>query len=72
MISDSILFVVDRVPPRPPLPREFIPPQRPHPAETDDEDEGVFRTMPQPDQPIKVNRNMFLFEYFVISTFVFD
>lgn len=46
--------VVDKAPPRPPLPREGIPPQRPPPPETDDEDEVVFRTMPQADQPIKV------------------
>lgn len=51
---------MDRAPPRPPLPREFIPPQRAHPAETDDEDEGVFRTMPQADQPIKVK----IYSYF--------
>ncbi|KAM7347014.1 vinculin [Cochliomyia hominivorax] len=45
---------VERAPPRPPLPREGLAPQRPPPPETDDEDEGVFRTMPHANQPILI------------------
>ncbi|XP_037933201.1 vinculin-like [Teleopsis dalmanni] len=45
---------IDRAPPRPPLPRECLAPVRPPPAETDDEDEGVFRTMPHANQPILI------------------
>ncbi|XP_075154748.1 vinculin [Haematobia irritans] len=44
----------ERAPPRPPLPREGLAPQRPPPPETDDEDEGVFRTMPHANQPILI------------------
>lgn len=47
-------FTAERAPPRPPLPREGLAPQRPPPPETDDEDEGVFRTMPHANQPILV------------------
>ncbi|KAI9589212.1 vinculin [Glossina fuscipes] len=53
-LSALHLNEVDRAPPRPPLPREGIPPQRPPPPETDDEDEGVFRAVPQPNQPILI------------------
>jgi len=46
----------ERAPPRPPLPRDGFVPVRPPPPETDDEDEGVFRRMPQTaNQPILVN-----------------
>ncbi|KAI8122710.1 Vinculin [Lucilia cuprina] len=45
---------VERAPPRPPLPRDGLAPQRPPPPETDDEDEGVFRTMPHANQPILI------------------
>ncbi|EDW86230.1 uncharacterized protein Dwil_GK16959 [Drosophila willistoni] len=44
----------ERAPPRPPLPREGLAPTRPPPPETDDEDEGVFRTMPHANQPILI------------------
>jgi len=44
----------DRAPPRPPLPREGLAPVRPPPPETDDEDEGVFHTMPHANQPILI------------------
>lgn len=44
----------ERAPPRPPLPREGLVPARPPPPETDDEDEGVFRTMPHANQPILI------------------
>ncbi|KAH8235890.1 hypothetical protein KR032_010306 [Drosophila birchii] len=44
----------ERAPPRPPLPREGLAPVRPPPPETDDEDEGVFRTMPHANQPILI------------------
>lgn len=50
-------FLAERAPPRPPLPREGLAPQRPPPPETDDEDEGVFRTMPHANQPILVTIN---------------
>lgn len=43
---------MDRAPPRPPLPREDVPPVRPPPPETDDEDEGIFKAMPTSNQPI--------------------
>ncbi|CAO1385655.1 unnamed protein product [Diamesa serratosioi] len=42
---------LDRAPPRPPLPREDIPPVRPPPPETDDEEE-IFKSMPTSNQPI--------------------
>lgn len=45
---------VERAPPRPPLPREGVPPVRPPPPETDDEDE-VFRAMPHANQSILVS-----------------
>lgn len=48
------MVLAERAPPRPPLPREGLAPQRPPPPETDDEDEGVFRTMPHANQPILV------------------
>ncbi|XP_059621723.1 vinculin [Phlebotomus argentipes] len=48
----SALHLNDRAPPRPPLPRE-IPPSRPPPPETDDEDE-VFKSVPQANQPILI------------------
>jgi vinculin len=35
-----------------PVSREDIPPMRPPPPETDDEDEGVFKAMPTSNQPI--------------------
>lgn len=43
-------------PPRPPPPREELPPVRPPlPAETDGEDEDeVFKVVPSPNQPILV------------------
>lgn len=41
----------ETAPPRPPLPRENIPPVRPPPPETDDEDE-LFQGMPNANQPI--------------------
>uniref|UniRef100_A0A023EWN7 Vinculin n=1 Tax=Aedes albopictus TaxID=7160 RepID=A0A023EWN7_AEDAL len=41
----------EAAPPRPPLPRENIPPVRPPPPETDDEDE-LFQGMPNANQPI--------------------
>lgn len=49
------MVLAERAPPRPPLPREGLAPQRPPPPETDDEDEGVFRTMPHANQPILVS-----------------
>jgi vinculin len=46
---------VDRAPPRPPLPRENVPPSRPPPPpETDDEDENVFKSTPNANQPILI------------------
>lgn len=43
----------EKAPPRPPLPRETVPPNRPPPPpETDDEDENVFRSTPHANQPI--------------------
>ena len=47
-----VLVVVDKVPPRPPMPRDLAPP-RPPPPETDTEDEEAFPT-PQANQPIMV------------------
>lgn len=49
----SHLHLTEKAPPRPPLPRETIPPNRPPPPpETDDEDEHVFKTTPHANQPI--------------------
>ena len=47
-----VVVVVDKVPPRPPMPRDLAPP-RPPPPETDTEDEEAFPT-PQANQPIMV------------------
>lgn len=47
----SLNLNAERAPPRPPLPREGVPPSRPPPPETDDEDD-VFRAMPHANQPI--------------------
>lgn len=49
---DMSALNLERAPPRPPLPREDVPPVRPPPPETDDEDEGIFRAMPTSNQPI--------------------
>ncbi|CAO1378198.1 unnamed protein product [Diamesa hyperborea] len=48
---DMSALRLDRAPPRPPLPREDIPPVRPPPPETDDEEE-IFKSMPTSNQPI--------------------
>ncbi|KAL6264208.1 hypothetical protein P5V15_004291 [Pogonomyrmex californicus] len=46
-----IKYIIQVVPPRPPLPGSNIPPPRPPPPETDDEEE-MFMHAPQPNQPI--------------------
>lgn len=53
-------------PPRPPLPREDVAPNRPPPPETDDEDE-VFKSIPSSNQPILVSyQYLFLNSVFVV------
>ena len=67
----------DKVPPRPPMPRDLAPP-RPPPPETDTEDEEAFPT-PQANQPIMVKisllfplvfevRNQYVYMYKYILT----
>ena len=54
IVTYLLMCIADRAPPRPPLPRETVPP-RPPPPETDDEEEmAVFKQQPQANQPIMV------------------
>ncbi|XP_021371543.1 vinculin-like isoform X19 [Mizuhopecten yessoensis] len=47
----SQLHITDGAPPRPPLPTDSTPP-RPPPPDTDDEDDMIFPSVPQANQPI--------------------
>ncbi|XP_060072376.1 vinculin-like isoform X3 [Ylistrum balloti] len=47
----SQLHITDGAPPRPPLPTDSTPP-RPPPPDTDDEEDMIFPSVPQANQPI--------------------
>ncbi|XP_021371535.1 vinculin-like isoform X11 [Mizuhopecten yessoensis] len=50
-ILNALIFHPDGAPPRPPLPTDSTPP-RPPPPDTDDEDDMIFPSVPQANQPI--------------------